>query len=60
MLIFAAAINCKWTILRPSRQPRNVVEALFLGAAVIIDNGLSKVIAVSQRFPDDLGAPRIG
>src|SRR6202044_1511946 len=59
MLIFTTGIHCKWAIGRPSRQSSNIVEALFLGPAVVVDDCLGKVIAVRQRFADDLGAPRI-
>src|ERR1017187_4458470 len=59
MLIFAADINRQRTILGPSRQSRHVIKALFLGTAKVIDDCLSKVIAVSKRFADDLCAPGI-
>src|ERR1700734_612525 len=59
MLKFAADINRQWTILRPSRQSRSVIEPLFLGTAVIVYDGLSEVIAVGKRFADNLGAPRV-
>ncbi len=60
MPIFAVRINCKWTIRRPSRQPRHVVKALLLGPAVVINDCLSKVIAVSQWFAHNLCASRVG
>ena len=60
MLKLAAGIDRKRPISRPSRQSRNVIKALLLGAAVVINDCLSKVIAVCQRFAHNLGASRIG
>ncbi len=59
MLKFAANVTCQGTILGPSGQARSVIEALFLGSAVIIHDGLSEVIAVGERFADDLGGPGV-
>src|SRR5258708_16253568 len=59
VLKFPCNINRKRSVRRPTRESRNIIEALLFGTPVVIDYGLAKMIAVSQWFANDLRAPRI-
>src|SRR5208282_1005121 len=60
VLILRAHVSHKRTIGGPRRSSRNIVEALLLRPAEVINDGLPEMIAVGERLTGSLRDPRVG
>ena len=59
MLILAADIKREAAHLIHRRKARDVVEAGFVGTAIVVHNGLAEVVAVTQTLPANAHQARV-